>query len=60
MGIYREHFIPANPPLDGRYIVWRKDDPKWHEAHIMCGEWHWPRGEGRIDDVHWYMDLGDQ
>ena len=60
MGIYRQQFIPADPPADGRYIVWTKGDPVWREAHIYDGEWVWPRGEGPAEQVHYYMDVGDE
>ena len=59
-GIYQQPFIPADPPADGRYVVWTKEAPRtWVEAHIIDGEWLLPRGEGRIDNVHYFMDLND-
>jgi hypothetical protein len=59
MGIYREKFIPADPPFNGRYVAWVKGDEKnWIEAYMLDGEWRLPRGEGELADVHWFMDLG--
>lgn len=57
-GIYKENYVPNDPPLDGRYVVWTKSQPdSWQEAWMLNGEWRLPRGEGELTDVLTYMDL---
>lgn len=62
-GIYRQHYIPADPPPSGKYVIWRKGKVNWDwEPAYMSpdGEWRAPNGDGEITDVHWYMDVGGE
>lgn len=62
-GIYKQHFVPADPPAQGRYVVWRKGRPDWDwDAAILTadGEWRHPESSGPMHDVHWYMDVGGE
>lgn len=63
MGLYREHFIPADPPTVGRYVVWRRGraDWDWDVAVIDGdGQWKYPDASGPMHDVLWFMDVGGE
>ncbi|HMO74536.1 MAG TPA: hypothetical protein PKD99_02460 [Sphingopyxis sp.] len=62
-GLCKEHFIPADPPPVGRYVVWRRDKPAW-DWDVACmtdgGKWWYPDGAGEMHDVIWFMDVGGE
>lgn len=62
-GLRQQQYVPADPPVLGRYAVWRAGKPLWDwEVAVMTtdGQWRHPDGSGAMHDVHFFMDVGGE